>query len=134
MSPSPPDAHSVLSLCLLPFFPLAVRRRYGGLAWTNSLQWDGQNEFVNAQNTTWLYNGEEAGSSRTAQGFTFTRVKDAGHMVPLNQPQRALDLLNRVISGEPFDGQPSMSARKAKAKASKPALVDTTAAPLVADE
>lgn len=76
---------------------------YGGLAWTNNLVWAGQSKFVNAQNTTWTYENEEAGTSRTFGGFTFVRVKDAGHMVPLNQPARALDLLARVFSGAPFD-------------------------------
>jgi cathepsin A (carboxypeptidase C) len=76
---------------------------YGGQAWTNGLVWPGQQAFINAANTTWTYANEEAGSSRTAGGFTFVRVKDAGHMVPLNQPERALDMLARVISGQPFD-------------------------------
>lgn len=77
---------------------------YGGLAWTNALVWPGQSAFVSAQNTTWIStDGQIGGSARTFDGFTFLRVKDAGHMVPLNQPQRALDLLSRVISGEPFD-------------------------------
>lgn len=104
---------------------------YGGFAWTTGLVWTGQFDFVNAQNTTWMYEGNVAGSSRTAQGFTFVRVKDAGHMVPLNQPERALDMLNRIISGEPFDGQPSTRRRT---KADKPKLVDTSATPLVANE
>lgn len=76
---------------------------YGGSSWTKSLQWSGQSAFNLAQNTTWISNGAIAGSSRTAYGFTFVRVKDAGHMVPLNQPAHALDMLERLISGRPFD-------------------------------
>lgn len=80
---------------------------YGGNAWTNALEWPGQQSFNTATNTTWIVDGAEAGSSRTAQGFTFVRVKDAGHMVPLNQPVNALDLLARVISGASFDASPA---------------------------
>jgi len=47
--------------------------------------------------------GEKAGSARTADGLTFVRVNDAGHMVPLDQPRRALDLFTRFIHHQPFD-------------------------------
>jgi carboxypeptidase C (cathepsin A) len=95
---------------------------YGGNAWTNALVWPGQQAFQTAQNTTWLYNGEEAGSSRTADGFTFVRVKDAGHMVPLNQPERALDLLARVINGQPFDGTPAAAQAETPVAKENPAI------------
>jgi len=61
-----------------------------------------------------MVNGTNAGSSRTAQGFTFTRVASAGHMVPMNQPEAALDLLARVISGAPFDSNPSNAVEQAE--------------------
>ena len=84
---------------------------YGGFDWTMNLQWSGANQFRAAENTTWIStDGQPAGSSRTAQGLTFVRVFEAGHMVPLNQPERALDLLGRIISGQPFD--PSQPIKK----------------------
>lgn len=75
---------------------------YGGDTWTNKLVWPGQQAFQQATNITWYVNGSMAGSARSAQGLTFLRVKDAGHMVPLNQPVAALDLLAHVLDKRPF--------------------------------
>jgi len=74
----------------------------GGYQWSLSMQWPGQNELVNATAKTWLVNGVAAGNSISAQGFTFLRVFDAGHMVPHDKPEQALELLRKIISGQPF--------------------------------
>lgn len=87
---------------------------YGGFAWTMALDWPGNQAFRQATNTTWTVDGEEAGTARTAMGLTFVRVKDAGHMVPLNQPSRSLDLLARIINGAPFNNQPAGAAQVAE--------------------
>lgn len=76
----------------------------GSQAWTQQLQWDGADEFAKAENTTWTVNGEFAGTAVSAQGLTFLRVKDAGHMVPLDQPENALDMIMRVVNNLPFRG------------------------------
>lgn len=34
--------------------------------------------------------------------FTFVTIKDAGHMVPQYQPQRALELFRRFLAGGAF--------------------------------
>ena len=46
--------------------------------------------------------GNIAWYSRTFQGFTFMRVHDAGHMVPLDQPLNALDMLDKFLNNQPF--------------------------------
>jgi len=76
---------------------------YGGQSWTHGMQWPGQQAFNQASNTTWTVDGQTAGTSISAQGFTFLRVKDAGHMVPMNQPKNALDMLSRLLNDQPFD-------------------------------
>jgi len=76
---------------------------YGGQAWTHDLQWPGHDAFNNAPNTTWHVNGQVAGSSIAADGFTFLRVANAGHMVPLDQPVNGLELLKTWIKRQPFD-------------------------------
>jgi len=75
---------------------------YGGSAWTHGLQWPGQQAFNRAPNVTWHVNGAEAGSAISAQGFTFLRVKDAGHMVPMDQPTNALAMLDTFLHNRPF--------------------------------
>jgi len=74
----------------------------GGKRWVNALQWPGQSAFQQAQETNWTVNGNVAGLSKTAQGFTFLQVYDAGHMVPMNQPEVSLDMVKRFIMGKGF--------------------------------
>ena len=42
--------------------------------------------------------GVAAGELRQAANFSFLRVYDAGHMVPRDQPERSLAMLNAFIS------------------------------------
>lgn len=75
---------------------------YGGQKWVTDLEWPGQSAFHAAKNTTWTVDGEEAGSYKSAQGLTFLRIKDAGHMVPKDQPKNALSMINNFIkTGSP---------------------------------
>jgi cathepsin A (carboxypeptidase C) len=45
---------------------------------------------------------QAAGRARTHGGLTFLQVHNAGHMVPLDQPANALDMLNTFTSGKAF--------------------------------
>ena len=69
----------------------------GNKAWTLAMAWPGQAAFNAAADTPYMQNGKEVGKVRTAQGFTFLQVYDAGHMVPLDQPAVALGMLNQFI-------------------------------------
>jgi len=76
---------------------------YGTSALLDSMAWTGQTGFQKAANTTWTGPaGQPAGTVRTNQGLTYVVVYNAGHMVPHDQGQNALDLLNHVITGTPF--------------------------------
>jgi carboxypeptidase C (cathepsin A) len=44
----------------------------------------------------------DAGWARTYGNLTFVQVKNAGHMVPLDQPSNALDMTNRFLNDQPF--------------------------------
>jgi len=75
----------------------------GGAAWTAALQWPGQNGFNAASRTPWnirLANGTSynAGTSQVYQNFAWLEVNGAGHMVPMDQPQSALQMINRFIT------------------------------------
>lgn len=76
----------------------------GNHAWTEALDWPGKAAFNAAPNSTWTVDGEYAGSYQTAQNFTFLKVRNAGHMVPMDQPKNALDMLNRHLQNRPFSG------------------------------
>eukprot|EP00051_Salpingoeca_urceolata_P003471 m.58082 g.58082 ORF g.58082 m.58082 type:complete len:441 (-) comp12822_c0_seq1:58-1380(-) len=74
----------------------------GNHAWTLQLEWPGHDAFNGAENKTWSVDGQVAGSSISAQGFTFLKVRNAGHMVPRDQPKNSLDMINRHLFNTPF--------------------------------
>lgn len=74
----------------------------GNKNWVMNLEWDGQQAFQSEGDHPWMVAGEQAGEARTHGGLTFLRVYDAGHMVPLDQPARSLDMVNTVITGGSF--------------------------------
>ncbi|QPH05301.1 hypothetical protein C2857_003012 [Epichloe festucae Fl1] len=73
----------------------------GNQAWTNALEWEGQDAF-NSANVTELNaaSGKSYGTIKHANGFAFLRVLQAGHLVPYDQPEGSLDFVNRWIKGE----------------------------------
>mmetsp|Transcript_16350 Transcript_16350/g.25524 ORF Transcript_16350/g.25524 Transcript_16350/m.25524 type:complete len:531 (+) Transcript_16350:46-1638(+) len=71
----------------------------GNRAWTQALDWNHKEEFNQSEDVDW-FNG--SGMVRSSNGFTFLQVYDAGHMVPADQPEAALQLINSFIAGENF--------------------------------
>ena len=49
--------------------------------------------------------GDLAGYAKTVGNFTAVLVRNAGHMVPYDQPKWAFDLINRFTSGKSFNTQ-----------------------------
>mmetsp|Transcript_36822 Transcript_36822/g.33040 ORF Transcript_36822/g.33040 Transcript_36822/m.33040 type:complete len:291 (+) Transcript_36822:500-1372(+) len=72
----------------------------GGEAWSNNVNWAHQKEFKDLNYTQWEENGSKFGAFKTIENFTFLRVFDAGHMVPMNQPKAALAMFNKFINLE----------------------------------
>lgn len=66
--------------------------------WTNQLEWSGQSQFQQANYTQFESNGESNGEYKNFENFTFLRVYNAGHMVPMDQPAVALDMINTFIN------------------------------------
>lgn len=72
----------------------------GQTLWLDALQWSGAEEYAKAPTTNWTTaDGVLAGTARTANGLTFLRVFDAGHMVPHDKPEESLDMLNTWLFG-----------------------------------
>jgi carboxypeptidase C (cathepsin A) len=80
---------------------------YGGRNWTASMPWPGQSAFQNAPYQEWSVNGTLAGYVKAAQGLTFLEVLAAGHMVPMDQPVNALDMVRRFLANQPFSSPAS---------------------------
>ncbi|ETO19853.1 hypothetical protein RFI_17373 [Reticulomyxa filosa] len=67
----------------------------GGYNWVSNLQWTYQSQWNKAPNVTWTAGGVEAGSYKTYGGLTFLKVLNAGHMVPMDQPYNALQMIQQ---------------------------------------
>ena len=63
------------------------------------MAWDHKADFNAAPVTKWSASagGAATGEKRSAHGFTFLRVYEAGHMVPRDQPAVALAMLNAFL-------------------------------------
>ena len=71
----------------------------GNQAWTLGLDWKGGDDFRNAEQHDWA---DGSGLARSHGPLTFLQVYDAGHMVPADQPEVALNMMRAFISGEKF--------------------------------
>ncbi|CAM6081573.1 unnamed protein product [Calypogeia fissa] len=50
----------------------------------------------------WDYKSQVGGWTQVYKGLTFTTVRGAGHMVPTDQPGKALEVFQRFLVGEPL--------------------------------
>lgn len=65
----------------------------GNMKWTMALNWTHQADFNAADNTDYSVGGKVAAKVRSSNGFTFMQVFEAGHMVPRDQPEVALQMV-----------------------------------------
>jgi len=71
----------------------------GGEAWTAAVKWSGQAAFQSESYTDWTVGGQPAGQLKKYNNFSFLRVFNAGHMVPMDQPVNALNMLQTFMMG-----------------------------------
>lgn len=64
----------------------------GGEAWVKEMEWEHKEEFNSLDY-------EDIGYAHVMrlQNFEFMRFLDAGHMVPMDQPESALKMLDRLV-------------------------------------
>lgn len=75
----------------------------GNQAWTLGLEWPHKEEFNDAEPHEW--GGDETkpyGMARSSNGLTFLQVYDAGHMVPSDVPEGALEMIQNFVNGGDF--------------------------------
>ncbi|KAG2214852.1 hypothetical protein INT46_000150 [Mucor plumbeus] len=72
----------------------------GNLAWSLDMEWSGKQGYNESPTEKWFSDltGNHAGDVRTFENLTFLRIFDAGHMVPYDQPENALDFFNKWLS------------------------------------
>ncbi|RKP32678.1 hypothetical protein METBISCDRAFT_29544 [Metschnikowia bicuspidata] len=72
----------------------------GNQAWTEALPWSGHKNFSAAPLRDWKVGNRVAGKVKNHKHFTFLRVFEAGHMVPYDQPENSLAMVNSWIAGD----------------------------------
>lgn len=76
----------------------------GNEAWTEALDWSGHKRFVDSEKKDLTREGVDKayGKVKSSGNLSFMRIFDAGHMVPMDQPEASIDFLNRWLGGEWF--------------------------------
>ena len=78
----------------------------------NDMSWSGSKEWKTAKRGVWLVDDEPAGYARATKNLEFVVVYNSGHLMPMNQPKTALDLVSRMVNGIKF-GDEELPAFKA---------------------
>lgn len=66
------------------------------------LKWSGSAKYKKAKRKLWIVDGDLAGYSKTSGNLIDVLVRNAGHMVPTDQPKWAWDLITRLTDGKGF--------------------------------
>lgn len=79
----------------------------GNQAWADALEWSGHEDYEAAKMEDLKIvdgdsKGEVIGQVKSSGNFTFMRIYEAGHMVPLDQPEAGIEFFNRWLEGEWF--------------------------------
>lgn len=82
-------------LDIIVAYPLTVN-------YLQKLSFDSADEYKKAERHIWYVDGEIAGYSKSAGNLTEVLVRNAGHMVPGDQPKWALDLITRFTHKKLF--------------------------------
>ncbi|KAK7393008.1 hypothetical protein VNO78_21458 [Psophocarpus tetragonolobus] len=71
----------------------------GNSRWVHAMEWSGQKEFATSLEVPFVVDGSEAGLLKSHGPLSFLKVHDAGHMVPMDQPKAALEMLKKWSNG-----------------------------------
>jgi len=72
----------------------------GNMKWTLALEWPHQADFNAATNNDYAMGNKTVAKVRSSNGFTFMQVFEAGHMVPRDQPEVALQMVNDHLANK----------------------------------
>lgn len=68
----------------------------------SALDWPNKNDFAHAITCVWKNNNQVNGYAKTAHGLTQVKIRGAGHLAPIDQPERVLHILQNFIKNEPL--------------------------------
>jgi len=74
-------------------------------SFVDSIDWNGANDLAGAKRIIWKNpsTGDPAGYVRQVNNFTHVLVRNAGHILPFDQPENAYDMIDRFINNKPFN-------------------------------
>jgi len=73
----------------------------GNYEWTQQFQWSGHDKYVAQANHSFVTDaGKQAGVVKSYGGLTFLKVFNAGHMVPRDVPDVALDFVQKFTTDQ----------------------------------
>lgn len=72
----------------------------GNSRWVHSMEWSGQKDFAKTAESSFLVDDAQAGVLKSHGALSFLKVHNAGHMVPMDQPKAALEMLRRFTQGK----------------------------------
>ena len=71
----------------------------GVLNYLNNLDWHGLRQWSKTPKQQWIVNTKNVGWYKASANLVFVLVKNAGHLLPADQPSVAVAMLNRFLSG-----------------------------------
>eukprot|EP00942_MAST-04A_sp_MAST-4A-sp1_P004416 g4416.t1 len=74
-------------------------------AFLKVLDWDGKDKYLSSKKIIWRVDPSDkqvAGYVKTVGKFSYAIVRGAGHIAPYDQPRPMNDLIDKLVSGEPF--------------------------------
>ncbi|KAJ4847661.1 Serine carboxypeptidase-like 48 [Turnera subulata] len=72
----------------------------GNSRWVQAMKWSGQKQFGAAPTVPFVVDGAEAGQLKSHGPLAFLKVHNAGHMVPMDQPNAALQMIKSWMGGK----------------------------------
>ncbi|KAL4299848.1 hypothetical protein AHAS_Ahas17G0141900 [Arachis hypogaea] len=72
----------------------------GNSRWVHAMEWSGQKEFGAASTVPFFVDGAAAGTLKSHGPLAFLKVNEAGHMIPMDQPKAALQMLTNWMQGK----------------------------------
>ncbi|CAA3000566.1 serine carboxypeptidase-like [Olea europaea subsp. europaea] len=81
----------------------------GNSRWVHAMEWSDKEEFVASSEVPFEVDGSEAGLLKSHGPLSFLKVHDAGHMVPMDQPKAALEMLKRWMQGSLSESKSSVN-------------------------
>ncbi|KAF9151517.1 hypothetical protein BG015_006562 [Linnemannia schmuckeri] len=75
----------------------------GSVSWLEGLDWEGSQNFLNADRQIWVENGSLAGYVTQVPGLSEVVVLGAGHVSPMDQPKNVKAVIKSLVEGTNLD-------------------------------